>query len=219
MGRLFDAVSSLAGVCHHAGYEAQAAVELEGAAVAAGGADADPRYAFRLAGTEPVTADPGPLLGAVADDVRAGVPAAVIAARFHLAVARLVRAVCAAARAATGLRTVALSGGVFANALLSSACARGLGADGFTVLRHHAVPPNDGGLALGQLVVAARAASRPPHPGDGRGPAAATGVRRQVCAWRSPAECWASRSGTAPAWPPSTSAVWSRRCAWSTCRT
>ncbi|MFB9465466.1 carbamoyltransferase HypF [Streptomyces cinereospinus] len=162
MGRLFDAVSSLAGVCHHAGYEAQAAVELEGAAVAAGGADADPRYAFRLAGTEPVTADPGPLLGAVADDVRAGVPAAVIAARFHLAVARLVRAVCAAARAATGLRTVALSGGVFANALLSSACARGLGADGFTVLRHHAVPPNDGGLALGQLVVAARAASRPP---------------------------------------------------------
>ncbi|MBG0850554.1 carbamoyltransferase HypF [Streptomyces spinoverrucosus] len=161
MGRLFDAVSSLAGVCHRVGYEAQAAIELEGAAVSAGGfEERDPRYDFRLAGVEPVTADPGPLFAAVADDVRAGVPVAVIAVRFHLAVARLVRAVCALAREATGLRTVALSGGVFANALLSSACARGLRADGFTVLRHHAVPPNDGGLALGQLVVAARAADR-----------------------------------------------------------
>ncbi|WP_408648232.1 carbamoyltransferase HypF [Streptomyces gossypiisoli] len=157
MGRLFDAVSSLAGVCQHVGYEAQAAIELERAAVSAGAVeDDDPRYGFRLTGVEPVTADPAPLLAAVADDVRAGVPAGVIAARFHLAVAGLVRAVCGAARAATGLGTVALSGGVFANALLSSACARGLRADGFTVLRHHRIPPNDGGLALGQLVVAAR---------------------------------------------------------------
>ncbi|MFI9611915.1 carbamoyltransferase HypF [Streptomyces sp. NPDC052023] len=161
MGRLFDAVSSLAGVCQYAGYEAQAAIELEGAAVSAGGEHDDPRYAFRLAGQEPVTADPGPLLAAVADDVRAGVPVAVVAMRFHLAVARLVRAVCAVARTATGLTTVALSGGVFANTLLSSACARGLRADGFTVLRHRGIPPNDGGLALGQLVVAARAADRP----------------------------------------------------------
>ncbi|GEC02423.1 carbamoyltransferase [Streptomyces spinoverrucosus] len=160
MGRLFDAVSSLAGVCHHVGYEAQAAIELEGAAVSAGVVeDDDPRYAFRLADAEPVTADPGPLLAAVADDVRAGVPVGVIAVRFHLAVAGLVRAVCGAAREATGLTTVALSGGVFANTLLSSACARGLRADGFTVLRHHRIPPNDGGLALGQLVVAARPAS------------------------------------------------------------
>nr|WP_189699399.1 carbamoyltransferase HypF [Streptomyces chromofuscus] len=160
MGRLFDAVSSLAGVCHHVGHEAQAAVELEGAAVSAGVEDDDPRYAFRLAGAGPLTADPGPLLAAVADDVRAGVPAAVIAVRFHLAVARMVRAVCAAAREAAGLDTVALSGGVFANTLLSSACARGLRADGFAVLRHRDVPPNDGGLSLGQLVVAARAAGR-----------------------------------------------------------
>ncbi|MFG3658762.1 carbamoyltransferase HypF [Streptomyces sp. NPDC047706] len=161
MGRLFDAVSSLAGVCQYAGYEAQAAIELEGAAVSAGGGHEDPRYAFRLAGQAPVTAGPGPLLAAVADDVRAGVPVAVVAMRFHLAVARLVRAVCAQARTATGLTTVALSGGVFANTLLSSACARGLRADGFTVLRHRGIPPNDGGLALGQLVVAARAADRP----------------------------------------------------------
>ncbi|MCP3770261.1 carbamoyltransferase HypF [Streptomyces sp. MAR25Y5] len=162
MGRLFDAVASLAGVRQHAGYEAQAAVELEAAAVAAGDVAEDPRYAFRLEvpsapGAAPLTAAPGPLLAAVAEDVRRGVPVGVIAARFHLAVARLVRTVCAAARGATGLRTVALTGGVFSNTLLSTACARTLRADGFTVLRHREVPPNDGGLALGQMVVGARA--------------------------------------------------------------
>ncbi|MFD7699352.1 carbamoyltransferase HypF [Streptomyces caelestis] len=158
MGRLFDAVSSLAGVCHHAGYEAQAAVELEAAAVSAGDRAHDPRYAFRPSdGPGPSTADPGPLLAAVVEDVRRRVPAAVIAARFHLAVARLVREVCVAAREAAGPRTVALTGGVFSNTLLSSACAGELRAAGFTVLRHRGIPPNDGGLALGQLVVAARA--------------------------------------------------------------
>ncbi|MFI1422142.1 carbamoyltransferase HypF [Streptomyces sp. NPDC020731] len=158
MGRLFDAVSSLAGVCHHAGYEAQAAIELEAAAVSAGDQPHDPRYAFRPAGGPgSSTAAPEPLLAAVVEDVRRRVPAAVIAARFHLAVARLVRETCVAAREATGLRTVALTGGVFSNALLSSACARELRTAGFTVLRHRGIPPNDGGLALGQLVVAARA--------------------------------------------------------------
>ncbi|WP_425471732.1 carbamoyltransferase HypF [Streptomyces cadmiisoli] len=164
MGRLFDAVSSLAGVCHHAGYEAQAAIELEAAAVSAGCEDDDPRYTFRLTrgegpGDAPLAADPAPLLAAAVDDVRLGVPAATVAVRFHLAVARLVRTVCGAARETAGLETVALTGGVFANVLLSSACARGLRADGFTVLRHQRIPPNDGGLALGQLVVAARTAA------------------------------------------------------------
>ncbi|MEV7567360.1 carbamoyltransferase HypF [Streptomyces tanashiensis] len=159
MGRLFDAVSSLAGICHHAGYEAQAAIELEAAALRAPAEAEDGRYAFRLgaprAGT-PLAADPAPLLAAVAADVLDGTPAAVVAARFHRAVARLVRTVCAAARDGTGVETVALTGGVFANTLLSSACAEGLREDGFTVLRHRLIPPNDGGLALGQLVVAAR---------------------------------------------------------------
>ncbi|MFF8375774.1 carbamoyltransferase HypF [Streptomyces sp. NPDC015661] len=163
MGRLFDAVSSLAGVCQHAGYEAQAAIELEAAALRAPATAEDPRYAFRLGPPRPgapLTADPAPLLAAVAADVLDGTPAAVVAARFHHAVARLVRTVCAAARAETGMETVALTGGVFANAVLSSACARGLREDGFTVLRHRRIPPNDGGLALGQLVVAARTTDR-----------------------------------------------------------
>ncbi|MFF5448005.1 carbamoyltransferase HypF [Streptomyces sp. NPDC012888] len=171
MGRLFDAVASLAGICHHSGYEAQAAIELEAAALRAPGTGADPRYAFRLdaprAG-DPIAADPAPLLTAVAEDVRAGVPEAVVAARFHHAVAGLVHAACAAARTRLGVDTVALTGGVFANTVLSSACAHALRQDGFRVLRHRRIPPNDGGLALGQLVVAARAAAGA-APGAGPG--------------------------------------------------
>lgn len=157
MGRLFDAVSSLAGVRQRAGYEAQAAIELEAAACAFTRTGS---YAFglseRAAGW---TADPGPVLAAVVADVTAGAPAGLVAARFHGAVAELVRRICAAVRERHGTTTVALSGGVFANALLSSACASGLGEDGFTVLRHRRVPPNDGGLALGQLMVAARSSA------------------------------------------------------------
>ncbi|MFE6056672.1 carbamoyltransferase HypF [Kitasatospora sp. NPDC056446] len=157
MGRLFDAVSSLAGICHRSGYEAQAAVELEAAAVASGPAAG---YAFGLPpGGDGWIADPGPVLAAVVADVSSGAPGGLVAARFHTAVADLVRRICAAVRERHGTATVALSGGVFANALLSSACARGLGEDGFTVLRHRRVPPNDGGLALGQLMVAARTAA------------------------------------------------------------
>ncbi|WP_217242558.1 carbamoyltransferase HypF [Streptomyces sp. AC555_RSS877] len=161
MGRLFDAVSSLAGVCHRAGYEAQAAVELEGAALNAP-ADDPITYAFALRTPEPdgdgaVRADPAPVLAAIVGDLRAGVEPAVVAARFHRAVTALVHRICVRAREQHGLDTVALTGGVFANTLLSSACADALREDGFTVLRHHLVPPGDGGLALGQLMVAARA--------------------------------------------------------------
>ncbi|MDF3289608.1 carbamoyltransferase HypF [Streptomyces silvisoli] len=157
MGRLFDAVSSLAGVCHQSRYEAQAAIELEAAALA--GDPQAPGYAFALrpggAGAAEIVADPAPVLAAVTADLRAGANAGLIAARFHRAVAELVHRLCVLARERYGLETAALTGGVFANAVLLSACCRALRRDGFTVLRHHRVPPNDGGLALGQLMVAA----------------------------------------------------------------
>ncbi|NUS12116.1 MAG: carbamoyltransferase HypF, partial [Streptomyces sp.] len=94
MGRLFDAVSSLAGVCHLAGYEAQAAVELEAAALEAADGHAE-GYVFGLAagaaGDAELVADPGPVLSAAVADLRSGAGAAVVAARFHAAVADLVR--------------------------------------------------------------------------------------------------------------------------------
>ncbi|WP_197355766.1 carbamoyltransferase HypF, partial [Streptomyces clavuligerus] len=188
MGRLFDAVSSLAGVCHRAGYEAQAAIELEAAAYAYGppdppapgsgsGPDSGHGPGCRFALTERDdgrwTATPAPVLAAVVDDLRSGAPAGLVAARFHAGVTDAVRRLCGLARDRHGLDTVALTGGVFGNALLLSSCTRALAADGFTVLRHRRVPPNDGGLALGQLMVAARAT---------------TGEEADPCAWRCPAE-------------------------------
>ncbi|MGW1287220.1 carbamoyltransferase HypF [Streptomyces sp. NPDC001118] len=156
MGRLFDAVSSLAGVCHRAGYEAQAALELEAAALAARDADGV-AYPFGLTGADVLACDPTPMLRALLADRRRGIPAPVLAARFHRGVARAVAEICRRARAETGLTAVALTGGVFANALLEEETAALLTRDGFAVLRHREVPPNDGGLALGQLMVAGTA--------------------------------------------------------------
>ncbi|WP_445529192.1 carbamoyltransferase HypF [Streptomyces cyslabdanicus] len=164
-GRLFDAVSSLAGVCHRAGYEAQAALELEAAAAQARDADGG-AYPFGFTdGPGPLGCDPAPMLRALLDDQRRGTPPPVLAVRFHRGLARAVAEVCRRARAATGLTTAVLSGGVFANGLLEDACAALLAEDGFTVLRHGEVPPNDGGLALGQLVIAAHEPHRRRRPG------------------------------------------------------
>jgi hydrogenase maturation protein HypF len=161
MGRLFDAVSSLAGVRHVVDYEAQAAIELEGLAR---GVPADGAYAFGLrdgadGADGAVVADPAPVVRAVVEQWRDGVAPAVIAARFHAAVAVLVGELAERVRAATGLGVVCLGGGVFGNALLLAAARDVLADKGFTVLAAERVPANDGGIALGQLVVAAAMAA------------------------------------------------------------
>ncbi|MFB7555803.1 carbamoyltransferase HypF [Streptomyces brevispora] len=155
MGRLFDAVASLTGVRHVVAYEAEAAMELEGLARTAG-TEGGYRFGIRPGtGREPAIADPGPVIRAVVSDVRAGIPAAQIAARFHTSVAALVTELADRCRASTGLDTVALGGGVFQNAVLLEATQLGLTDRGFTVLRPRLLPPNDGGIALGQLMIAA----------------------------------------------------------------
>jgi hydrogenase maturation protein HypF len=166
MGRLFDAMSSLAGVCHRVAYEAEAAMRFEGLARDAIQSCAAP-YSFGMDGDAagPAQLDPGPVIAAAAADVQSGVDAAVISARFHIAVARLVIDVAMHVRDRTSANTVALSGGVFLNALLSSLTVEGLTGVGFQVLRHRLVPPSDAGLALGQLVVGARIRRRPEHRG------------------------------------------------------
>ena len=107
------------------------------------------------AGPGPLEWDCGALVRAAADDVRDGVPPGVVGVRFHRGVAAAVVRVALHARAQHGPDVVALSGSVFTNALLLSLTARGLREAGFTVMRHRRVPANDGGLALGQVVVGA----------------------------------------------------------------
>ena len=150
MGRLFDAVSSLAGVCHRAGYEAQAAIELEGLASSDRGLRG---YEFEV---EADQIDPAPVLAAVVRDVLAGVAPSVVSARFHRGLAELMVTLAERVRAAEGLTTVGLSGGVFVNKVLLSATTRALTGAGFAVLRHRRVPPTDAGIALGQLAVGSR---------------------------------------------------------------
>ncbi len=149
MGRLFDGVSSLVGLRHTVTFEAQAAMELE--AVAASHCGPCPAYAFGM-GDGPV--DPTPVIRAIAGDVAAGRPVGAMALGFHRAVADMVGRVAERLAGATGIGQVALSGGVFQNALLAGLARDRLVSAGFEVLTHRKVPPNDGGLALGQAVVA-----------------------------------------------------------------
>jgi len=162
MGRLFDAVASLLGVCQDADYEGRAAIELEAlaATVAPSAADAaDWRLEVR-SDDEGLVIDPGTALRAGVASVRAGVAPARAARAFHEALASAVAEVARRMRAEHGVTTVGLTGGVFQNALLSTACSGRLTEQGFTVLTHRAVPPNDGGLALGQVAVAAGGGGR-----------------------------------------------------------
>jgi hydrogenase maturation protein HypF len=151
-GRLFDAAAAILGVRDTINYEGQAAVELE---QLADPAEAEAYPAGLETGEGPFTIRGSDLLHAVVEDRTGGVPAPVIAARFHHGVAALIEAGCVLMRERYDLGTVALSGGVFQNLLLLNATVGRLEARGFRVLLHSRVPCNDGGISLGQAVVAA----------------------------------------------------------------
>ena len=146
MGRLFDAVAALLGIRQVVTYEGQAAIELEVMAAR----DVAEQYQFGWHGEE---IDPAPVLAEVVQDLRAGVAAAVIAARFHNAVADLIVQLSLQMRRGHGLNQVALSGGVFQNVTVLDTAVQRLRQHDFAVLTHHLVPPNDGGLALGQVMI------------------------------------------------------------------
>jgi len=147
MGRLFDAVASLLDVRQQITYEGQAAIELE--ALAATVKHARVPISFDV--TPDAILDPAPLITGIVSALRDGVEPAQLAAAFHHAVAVAVAEVVG--RVAGGIRLVGLTGGVFQNVLLLQACTELLEQAGFTVLTHRVVPPNDGGLALGQAAV------------------------------------------------------------------
>ncbi|MDO8210313.1 carbamoyltransferase HypF [Conexibacter sp. CPCC 206217] len=151
MGRLFDAVAALCGMRTHATYEGQAAIELEALA------DRSERTAYPLPLDPAGRLDARPAIRAVAADMRAGVPASLVSARFHNAVATATAHACAAAARAAGTELAVLSGGVFQNVLLLERTTAHLRTLGLRALAPERMPPGDGGIAYGQAAVAAAA--------------------------------------------------------------
>jgi len=150
-GRLFDAVASLAGLRQTIRFEGQAAMELE---FALPRHPADERYPYRVVETGAAecawVADWEPMMRAILDDCRAHVPAGNISARFHNTLAEIILEVAKRAK----IERVVLTGGCFQNRYLTERSVRRLEAEGFKPYWHQRVPPNDGGISLGQAFVA-----------------------------------------------------------------
>ncbi|MBA2395789.1 MAG: carbamoyltransferase HypF, partial [Ktedonobacteraceae bacterium] len=154
LGRLFDAVAALIGLRNEVLYEGQAAIELEMVAVKS---DQTQHYPFAMQRQEgkPVTLDVAPTIRALVNDIQRGLPSSQIASNFHCTIAELLLVASVEARERTGLNSVALSGGVFQNRLLLETLISRLEEMQFQVFINRRVPPNDGGISLGQLAIAA----------------------------------------------------------------
>jgi len=156
-GRLFDAVAALLTLRHTVSYDGQGAIELEGLAETVEGEERG-IYPYSIVFHEdaPHQLDFSPMLAEILADIDAGIRSAIIAHRFHQTVASAAADLCLHISAATGLDRVILSGGVFQNRLLSEMIYTALTGKGLNVFAHRLVPPNDGGIALGQAAIAAR---------------------------------------------------------------
>jgi hydrogenase maturation protein HypF len=155
IGRLFDAVASMLGLCQIASFEGQAALALEQEGAGASVHGEDGAYPIRLILREEPPqrwiADWRPMIELIADDLSRGMERSRIAHRFHRSLAELIGQVAER----VGVRQVVLTGGCFQNVLLVDLARARLESAGFVALTHREVPPNDGGLALGQAVIAA----------------------------------------------------------------
>jgi hydrogenase maturation protein HypF len=163
MGRLFDAISALLGIRGEIDYEGQAAVELEMAAhssVIARELDeaishAQESYPYCIVENEGIrVVRLKGLFSAVIEDLHQGIPRGRISVKFHNTVARMINEMCHLIADETGVSQVALSGGVFQNRLLLRKTVNLLESSGFEVFTHRQVPCNDGGISLGQAVIA-----------------------------------------------------------------
>jgi len=150
MGRLFDAVASLIGVRHKVNFEGQAAIEMESLV------DETENGYYPIVLVDDVI-DPQPMFEAIIKDIHSQVSINKLAARFHNSIAQVSVEVCKLLRKADQINTVALSGGVWQNKVLLINTTNLLKLEGFEVLVHHNVPTNDGGLALGQAIIASKA--------------------------------------------------------------
>ncbi len=161
VGRLFDALSALIGIREMVNYEAQAAIELE----AIIDMDEQGFYPIEIIEFEDnnnpdsfssFVLDPAILFNSVVTDIRNNVPVSTISARFHNSMGEIVLKSCQLIRDAFSINTVALSGGVWQNTALLSRSVKLLNNAGFNVLIHKLVPSNDGGISLGQAVIASK---------------------------------------------------------------
>jgi hydrogenase maturation protein HypF len=151
MGRLFDAISSLLSIRDEVHYEGQAAIELEMIA----DQDVTEGYLFHIHHDEtPMVISPTDMIRGIVRDLIDGTPSSKISGKFHRTVARSIIETCEIIRSKERLNRVVLSGGVFQNVFLLSLVAEGLRRSGFEIHTHQLVPANDGGISLGQAVIA-----------------------------------------------------------------
>ncbi len=149
-GRLFDAVAALVGLGEQVSFEGEAAIALESAAQSG----VEQRYSFCVEDGEPMQLDMRQVIEEVTRDIALGKAAGHISACFHNTVAAAIVEVCQRLRQQEKLTRVCLSGGVFQNMYLLERTVKGLYGCGFEVYLHALVPPNDGGISLGQAVIA-----------------------------------------------------------------
>ena len=161
MGRLFDGVAAIMGVRNRVSFEGQAAMELE---MLAGVDRIDMQkeniYAFEWNGGETRRISVRPIITGILGDMKNKTPLPLISHRFHATIIRLFASLCRELRTETGLNRVILSGGVFQNALLLDGLMQMLEIEKFEVFTHSLVPSNDGGISLGQALIAAKAAGK-----------------------------------------------------------
>ncbi len=155
MGRLFDAIASITGLRHRVSYHAQAAAELEQLAL---GSDENASYPFSIEKNAIVHT---PIVRMILEDLKAGAPKEDIARKFHNTIVEIIVSTAESVRKETGISHAALSGGVFQNTILLESSFNALKERGFIPLTHQLVPPNDGGIALGQAVFAGRHVKTP----------------------------------------------------------
>jgi hydrogenase maturation protein HypF len=154
-GRLFDAVAAILGIAHEVSFEGQAAIALETAATRAGeGSRSLEHYPFDIEAADPMVVDLRATIRALAEEAAQGNPKEEISARFHNTLAAAIVEVCARIRRIEGLDRVCLSGGTFQNLYLLERTMVELRRRDFDVFLHAQVPANDGGIALGQAVIA-----------------------------------------------------------------
>ncbi len=152
LGRLFDAVSAILGVRETINYEGQAAIELEYLAMRS---RTTAHYPFAIdESRKPAIIDVRELFRTLALDIERGVARPAIARKFHNSMVCMIRDCAVLGRRSHGLKKVVLSGGCFQNVLLLSSAVALLLREGFTVFTHHQLPPNDGCISVGQLLIA-----------------------------------------------------------------